>query len=246
LATELARQGTVVFATDMRAPYLFHIEKDAECGYRLTRTIAEEYGGDLEQPVTMVGYSLGAPFALRHGLSEESFGPVSIYDVGCPPGAPRPDVIIPINGCHQTPEFDYESVVRYWGNKEADVVVVSGSDDTVCATRHSEHAEEYLESAGYDVTLVEVADANHWEVIFHDLAYGNYKTLPADHAAGQETVKTILDAIEAPSSSSHRNRGVRLRREAVPHPLGGRSHLRVDHSTGAYHVGEISGGMLGG
>ena len=132
LATELASHGVVVFAADTRtvpfnAP---NYEQDVECGYRFSRTIADEYGGDLTQPVTFVGFSLGATAVLYHGHGAQ-FGPDGWYDE-CFEVTPRPDVVVAIAGCHK--KFDYPVGAREWGNPDADVVLVSGSEDTDCPT----------------------------------------------------------------------------------------------------------------
>lgn len=190
LATELARQGLAVFAADM-----YKLPQDAECAYRFVRTSAEEYGGDLSQPVTMVGYSTGASVTLVHGLGEDSYGPDSNLDIGCPPGAPRPDVLVSLNGCHVT-VTEVDSRVRFWDNTDAHIVLVASGQDTVCAPWNSEQAATTLREAGYDVTLVEIPDANHWAAVFHDLAFGTYSTLPVDDPSGQEAVETILAAID--------------------------------------------------
>jgi len=76
IATRLAREGNVVFAptygTDIATQEgVDQAGMDAECGYRLARSIAADYGGDLTQPVTFVGWSLGASAALAIGLTEE-------------------------------------------------------------------------------------------------------------------------------------------------------------------------------
>ena len=71
----------------------------------------------------------------------------------------------------------------------------TGADDDVCPARGSIAAQELLTEAGYDATYVEIPDANHWQVIFHDQSYGTYKTLEPDDPAGQATVQAVLDAI---------------------------------------------------
>ena len=76
IATRLAREGNVVFAptygTDITTQEgVDQAGVDAECGYRFARSIAAEYGGDLDQPLTFVGWSLGASAALAIGLTEE-------------------------------------------------------------------------------------------------------------------------------------------------------------------------------
>mgnify|MGYP001828146006 CR=1 FL=1 len=193
LATELASHGVVVFGTDVVSS---SHQRDIECGYRFTRDHADDYGGDVTQPVTMVGYSVGAADALIHGLNSDAFSPESTnpVDVACPPGAPRPEIIVSISGCHVT-FTGVEGRVRYWDNKDADITLVSGADDDVCRSKESIEAQAVLRAAGYNASYVEIPDANHWEVVFHDLSYGSFKTLETDNPAGQATVETILTAI---------------------------------------------------
>jgi hypothetical protein len=193
LATELASHGVVVFATEWRtaSSNVSNFEQDVECGYRFSRTIADEYGGDLTQPVTFVGHSLGATAVLYHGHGAE-YGPDGWYDE-CFEVIPRPDVVVAIAGCHK--KFNYPVAVKEWGNPDAEVVLVSGSEDTDCTTTESEHAEVVLLSEGYDVTRVEIKGANHGEFIFRDVDNSG-EPLPTDHPTSQETVTIIVDAIE--------------------------------------------------
>ena len=86
----LARQGVVVFATDYRATEQWHHEQDLECAYRYALSIADEYGGDLDQPVAIIGHSLGATAALYGGLTAAPYAPGGTYDV-CFTGTARPD-----------------------------------------------------------------------------------------------------------------------------------------------------------
>lgn len=199
LATELASHGMVVFGSDFVTS---SHQKDLECGYRFARDHAENYGGDLAQPVTMVGYSVGAADVLLHGLNAAAFGPEGTVDVACPPGVPRPDIIISISGCHVS-FTDVEGRVRYWDSKDAEIVLVSGADDDVCRSQESITAQTVLQGAGYDASYVEIPGANHWEVVFHDLAYGSYKALESDDPAGQATIETILTAIGVKNESSN-------------------------------------------
>ena len=201
-ASNLAGQGVVVFAPNGRTTAAVEqgrwadLQQDTECGYRFIHTIAAEYGGDLEQPVAVVGHSLGATGALEVGLNETAYGPGGLYRT-CFTGTPRPDVIIPVAGCHYEYEgnrfgFDITGLT----NQQASVVLVAGEDDTICAAWQSRDARTVLEEAGYDVELVEIADANHFTVIFHDVVDDEWLTV-SDDPAGQEVVQTILDAIAA-------------------------------------------------
>lgn len=197
-ATALARQGIVVFAADYRSGEIARWEQDAECGYRYARSIAGEYGGDLNRPVTSVGYSLGATLVLAGSLNEATYGPGGTYQE-CFSGAPRADVTVAVAGCHyeyQDQVFDFDPDTPLWTNQETDLVLVAGDSDDICAAWQSEDAAAALQSAGYEVSLVEIADASHFTLIFHDLVDDEWVTLP-DEPAGQETVEAILDAIAA-------------------------------------------------
>jgi dienelactone hydrolase len=130
------------------------------CGYRFARSIAAEYGGDLDQPVTFVGWSLGASAALAIGLTEE-IDPRGRF-VSCYGQVPRPDIIVAISGCHyeggQLDLVDTEA----WGNNEAHVVLLAGEKDTNCPPRETEDAAAEMRSAGYDVDLVMLDGADHF------------------------------------------------------------------------------------
>jgi predicted esterase len=202
MAEELASRGFVVFAATGRTIEAVEqgrfadLARDTECGYRFARTIAEDYGGDLDQPVTMVGYSFGATGALSFGLQEATFGPGGTYEE-CFSGSPRPDVIVAVSGCH----YEFEgNAFRFdtsgFGNDDATLVLVVGENDPVCAPWQSEDAADTLEAMGYDVDFVEIPNGNHFSVIFHDLVDDEWLTAP-DEPAGHAVVETILDAIDA-------------------------------------------------
>ena len=60
LATGLASRGVVVFVTDYGSlASVADAARFTECGYRFSLDFADQYGGDLSQPVAMDGYSLG-------------------------------------------------------------------------------------------------------------------------------------------------------------------------------------------
>ncbi len=198
-ATGLASQGVVVFAADYRSTAEQYIEHDAECGWRYAVSIADEYGGDLDQPVTFVGDSMGASLVLTGGLTNSVYGPDGTYDE-CFIGAPRPDVIVPIAGCHyghdgEQSEFDLTG----WDNLDADLVLVVGEDDVVCPAWQSEEATTALRSAGYEANLVVVPGGNHNNVVFYDVVDGEWVIVPND-PVGEVVVQTILDAINAAQS----------------------------------------------
>lgn len=195
LAAQLAEEGVLVFATDWSVDLPMQVlERDAECGYRYVRSIAEEHGGDLSQPVTMIGFSLGADAVLPHGLSESAYGPEATYNLLCMPGVPRPEVVVSLQGCFNLPNF--EGLAARWGNKEAELVLMSGLKDTVCPPFRSKAAEIHLADNGYDVILVEVADAKHGGLVFHDID-NDWAEYPADYGPGQRAVEAILGAISS-------------------------------------------------
>jgi hypothetical protein len=189
-ATELASHGNVVFAPDWGS------EQDAECSYRYSLSIAEEYGGDPTQPITYIGHSLGASTILMGGLDDAAYGPGGTYDA-CFEGGARPSLLVPISGCHYEYEgnhFEFQPVTH--SDQGVEIVLVVGTEDTVCEPWQSKDATDALLAAGYDARLVEVEGGNHFTVIFHDFVDDEWLILP-DDPAGAEVVQTILDAIEA-------------------------------------------------
>ncbi len=206
LATALAGQGLVVFATDYRSELMNteqwkDVYKDTECGYRYARSVAADYGGDLDEPMTLIGHSLGATVALSMGLNEKVFGPDGEFS-SCPGDTPRPDVVVPLSGCFYEYEgrtFAFDPVV--WGltYDESELVLVVGTEDDVCEAWQSEDAAAALRDGGFDTSLVLVDGGNHFTVIFHDIVDDEWLTLP-DDPAGTEVVQTILDAIDAAGS----------------------------------------------
>jgi dienelactone hydrolase len=198
IATRLAGEGLVVFAPTVRTDLSTQAGTlaavlEAECGYRFARSIAAEHGGDLDQPLTFVGWSLGASFVLQGGLTEE-IDPSGEF-VSCFTEVPRADVIVAVSGCHYEFEdatFDFDP--SGWANSDADVVLLAGDEDTICASWQSEDARDELRSNGYDVDLTILEGANHFAPIFHDLVDGEWVVL-ADAPAGEQTVQVILDSI---------------------------------------------------
>ena len=205
LAPLLAGQGVVVFAADyrselVRTPEWKDAYWDSECGYRYARGAAADYGGDLDQPVTIVGHSFGATIALSLGLNTTVFGPESdrTSDI-CPGEMPRPDVVVPLSGCHYEHEgqkFAFDPDLTY---DESELVLVVGAEDDVCEAWQSEDAATALRDDGFDTSLVTIDGGNHFTVIFHDLVDDQWLTLP-DDPAGMAVVQTILDAIDAAGS----------------------------------------------
>jgi dienelactone hydrolase len=201
IATRLAREGFVVFAptyrTDMRTQQgVEQGGRDAECGYRFARSIAADYGGDLDRPVTFVGWSLGASLVLALGLPDQ-IDP-SGQAVSCFTEVPRPEVVVAVSGCHYEHEGIPADMVdpSGWGNKDAEIVLVAGEKDTTCAAWQSEDAATELRSAGYDVELVVLEGASHYAPVFHDVVDGEFVVVP-DEPAGEQTLEVIVDAIAA-------------------------------------------------
>jgi dienelactone hydrolase len=138
IATHLAREGLVVFVPNYRTDVsteegINDAGRDGECAYRCARTIASDYGGDLDQPVTFVGWSLGASYVLAAGLTDDI--EPSGEGLSCFRKVPRPDVVVAMSGCHDECEgrptgFDLHGS----GNMDADVVLLAGEEDTTCAT----------------------------------------------------------------------------------------------------------------
>jgi dienelactone hydrolase len=197
MATRLAREGNVVFAptygTDITT--LGGARQgavDAECGYRFARTIAAEYGGDLKQPVTFVGWSLGATVALTIGLTEE-MDPSGEF-ISCFSQVPRPDIVVAVSGCHyEGGELDFVDTSA-WGNKGADIILLAGERDTQCPPWETEDAAAEMRSAGYDVDVMMLEGASHFAPVFHGLVDGEFVVV-ADEPTGERVLDVILDAI---------------------------------------------------
>ncbi len=184
-AGELASHGTVVFAPNYQTASQPQALEGTECGYRFVHSIAEDHGGDLDQPVAIVGHSFGAFLGLNIGLDAALYGPAGTYDA-CFTGEPRPDVIAGIAGCYyqvEDQEFDFDPVGWGWANQQAELVLVAGMEDVDCEAWQSEDASAALALAGYNVELVEIAGADHGSLVFP--------------VADEETVRAILNAIEA-------------------------------------------------
>ncbi len=197
IAEDLARNGYLVFAADYRSTEeLDVVIQDVECGYRYSLTIAEQFGGSLGLPITMIGHSQGASAVLVHGLREADFGPGGTFEA-CLTAAPRPDVIVPIAGCHYglgdvTWDFDTSG----FGNKDADIVLVAGTSDDTCPASQSENAADALRALAYKVELVEIEGADHTTLISQEEVNGELVLNP-DEPAGAAVVEAIRTAIEA-------------------------------------------------
>ena len=190
LGERLAAEGHVVFAPTWVLDD--NVLRDLECGYRFVRSIAAEHGGDLTLPVAAVGHMAGAGFAIGGTVLEGLLGPGGLFQ-DCFEGAPRPDVAIGIAPCEFTEDLSSG------GNTDAAIVVVSPSGDSVCGPRENGAIVARLVDAGYDARLVTIDEANHWTPVFRDLVNGRIVDTP-DADAGEETLRTIVDAIEAVKS----------------------------------------------
>jgi acetyl esterase/lipase len=199
-ATKLAREGVVVFGVDYQSGPLAQMEEQNVCGYRAALVAAPTHGGDLGRPVTMFGHSLGASVALLGGLFEARYGPDGAFDPPCYRDAevPMAEVVVALAGCH----YEYAGVSTPfdpspWGNRDAEVHLVVGADDEICAPWQSEDAAEALRGEGYDVEMVEVADGDHWTVIFHEIVdTEDFEWVDApDHPAGDRVVEVTLEAV---------------------------------------------------
>jgi acetyl esterase/lipase len=194
---KLASEGVVVFAADNRQTPSTG-ESDAECGYRYALSIAENYGGDLDQPITSIGHSLGASMVLVGGLNADAYGPGGTYDQ-CFSGAARPDVIVPIAGCHYSfGGRDFPPDTSLWtrdGDGGPQITVIGLENDTVCPASQSVEVTAELQAAGYDASYVEIAGANHYAPLFGDVIDDEWLVQP-DASGGDEVVQTILNAIE--------------------------------------------------
>jgi dienelactone hydrolase len=179
-ATRLARAGMVVFAPtyrsgDLATPAgLGHVSEDLACGYRLARTTAPRHGGDLTQPVTALGWSLGADLAVLGGLSEPS------PDEPCAGDVPRPDVVVGISGCY----YEYQGRPVTWfddvsslGNEDADVYLLAGERDATCPAWQSRRLADTLRDAGYRVHLVRLPGADHYAPVFHQMREGQFQVV---------------------------------------------------------------------
>ena len=198
LGTRLAKAGVVVFAptynTDLSTPEgMTRAADDIVCAYQVARRIAPEYGGDLTQPVTVVGWSLGADFAVLGDL-----GPPTDSSAGrCPGELPRPEVVVALAGCYY--EFEGNPVTWFddltgWSNKTADIRLVDGDNDATCPASQTERLATSLRTEGYDIAVTQLSSANHGAPIFHDERDGQWQVI-TDDPAGEQAVEVILDAI---------------------------------------------------
>ena len=194
IGSRLAAQGLVVFAPTYRTEMstvqgMADLESDITCAYRFAIANADQYNGDLDQPLTFAGWSLGATFALEGGLTNEE------RPISCGAEVPLPDIVVAISGCHyqfEESQFDFDP--SDWGNRDAEVLVIAGEEDPTCAAWQSEDAGAELRAAGYDVDLVVLDGADHPAPVFHEFVDGEFVLTP-DDPAGAQTVDLIVEAI---------------------------------------------------
>ena len=188
LGTRLARQGVLVFVptyrTDVSTAEGFATAvDDIVCGYLTARRVAARYGGDLTRPVTVVGWSMGADFAVLGGLGPDGDRSTS----RCPGPVQRPDVVVGLAGCYYA--FDGKPVTWFrdltgWTNKRSAVRLVDGGRDVTCPAPQSERLAAALRAAGYDVTLTSVTSADHPALVFQQYRDGKLAVRKHD-AAGE-------------------------------------------------------------
>ena len=254
LGTRLATEGAVVF-TQPTAPTsrrrMALSKRRATTSVRTaSRSTAAEHGGDLSEPVTFVGWSLGASFAVAGGLTEQ-IDPTGQY-LNCFGEVARADVIVTINGCYfeyqgnkvTTPTFDTSE----WGNKNADIYLLTGDQDTTCPSWQTEQAATELRTAGYDVNLVRLDGASHYAPVFHDLHDGQWVVV-SDDPTGAQTVQVIHDAIAArQNDAAAREAPTRLLVGGFVEPLGERvpgeggaldAHRELHHALQRLEVAEL-------
>ncbi len=204
-ARRLAERGLVVFAPTYRTDLsteqgAIDAARDLVCSGWLIDSIAGDHGGDPDQPVTFLGWSLGASYVLEGGLTEDLdpdglFRPCDIESL--PAG-----VIVAVAGCHYEAggtEFDFDASA--WSNEGARIIVVVGEEDTICAPWQSEDAADELRSNGYDVDLVVLDDADHFSPFFLAFVDGEL-VLDADHPAGDRLVDIVVDAVGIETEAS--------------------------------------------
>jgi dienelactone hydrolase len=200
LATRVAGGGVVVFAPTYHSELatvedLVRAGDDLSCAYQLAWRTAADYGGDLSQPVTAVGWSLGADLALLGSLDESG----DSGDGSCDTEVPLPEVVVGVAGCYF--EFDGNPVtwfvdVTAWGNRDARIHLIDGERDAVCPPWQTDQLAGALSASGYEVDVVELDGANHYAPVFHDLQDGEWQVV-TDDPAGERTAEIILEAVAA-------------------------------------------------
>lgn len=198
LATELAKQGVVVFVADYRSTGSgIDMKKDLVCANQYAASVAGDYGADPDQSWTFVGHSLGAGIVLnpRDDVLDEPGGALD----PCTEGLPDKGAIVAMEGCYYDSPDDPISDVTMPG-AGIPVTLVAGEKDDTCPAWQSEHAAQALEEAGYDVSLVTLPGGTHGTPLFFDPSQEPWAQLSSDDPGGQATVAAILAAIESAQS----------------------------------------------
>ncbi len=202
LARTLAAQGVVVFAPDYRADNwggpTAESDSDLVCAWRYGNSVAAQYGGDVEQSVTLVGWGDGADQALELGLRGDANS-----EEQCFTAAPDPGAVAAIAPCrNRVTGFDPSD----WTNTEARVVLRGGSRDRLCPRANAEYGAEQLQAAGFDATLTTIDGGDHGNLVFR--AFGQISGAGArdpdfqtaydpGNPRGMQVAQTVLDAIDA-------------------------------------------------
>ena len=198
LATELAKQGVVVFVADYRSTGSgIDMKKDLVCANQYAASVAGDYGADPDQSWTFVGHSLGAGIVLnpRDDVLDEPGGALD----PCIEGLPVKGAIVAMEGCYYDSPDDPISDVTM-PEAGIPVTLVAGDKDDTCPAWQSEHAAQAFEEAGYDVTLVTIPGGTHGTPLFLDPSQDPWTQLPSDDPGGQATVAAILSAIGSTQS----------------------------------------------
>lgn len=183
LGRSLAAEGHTVFAPTWVLDA--DVQRQLTCAHRLSQTQADAYRGDASRPVSLVGHSAGASFAIGGSLFE-----IPIPADACFEPVPPPTVVVALAPCRF--EEDLTGAV----DRAPSIVVVSAEDDVVCPPEEQSDTVNRLVDAGIDATLVTVESADHWSVAFRALIEGQVVDDPSS-ADGQRAVAIIADAIAA-------------------------------------------------
>jgi len=198
LSRRVAGGGNVVFAPTWRTDIATsegatNAARDAECAYRYSRTIASDYHGDLDKPVTFVGWSLGAALVLSQGLSGQIDAMASRWAA---------------SATSRGRTSSSRSLAATTSTKATSSTSTRPASPTRTRRSHSSQARTtrrarrgrrrrlVRRSRRPDVDVVILPGANHYAPVFHDHVDGEWVVVP-DSAAAEKTVQVILDAIQA-------------------------------------------------
>ena len=196
--TRLAHAGAVVFApsynTDITTTEGFARTSDDLAGpVPAGPPYCYRAWGRPHQPFTVVGWSLGADLAMLGGLQ----GSGENTSTRCPGNLPRPDVVVGLSGCYY--EFEGTPVtwfddVSSWGNKSAHIYYgrrprrrVPGLADGEVRHGASWSRATRLMSSGSTMPTTSPRSST--------ICAWNERQVITDDPAGDQAVKTILDAM---------------------------------------------------